>query len=699
MHNLFTQITYKPFMYAIVGAVLLIVLATFQKLAIGAPLVAEGFFVPLSFGCVSGFIIGLRVVQLQKLSQQALSQVENRLLEAQRIARIGNWDWDIPTGDLWWSDEIYRIFGVEPAIFTPTYDAFLEFIHPDDRALVRQSVETALNSNSAYDIEHRIILPNGRERTVHERAEIILDADGNPVRMAGTVQDITARNTYRNEIQRLSKRLEIILKSTAEGIYGTDRKGLCTFINPAALDMLGYNSNEVVGQDQHALFHYAKEDGSFYPSDDCPIHISIEKGKTSHVANEVFWRKDGTSFPVDFVCAPLEDNGHIIGSVVAFRDDTERKQAERNVIDSRKRLAEIIWGTDIGTWEWNVQSGETTLNERWANIVGYTLEEISPVSIDTWMNFVHPDDLKISGELLEKCFSRELDFYECDARMRHKDGHWVWVLDRGKVIEWTEDGKPLRMSGTHTDISERKANMDALEKSQNDLQYEVDVKNRFFSIISHDLKSPFNSLLGMTQMMSQMADSFSKDKLVEYSTDVNEAAEKVFNLLQNLLEWSRLQMEGGKFEPQNISLHDLVDESINVLSPVAMEKNVVLTNATTKDTVFADREMVQTVIRNLITNAVKFTPSGGKVGLSSEINDDMVQVTVSDNGIGVSKEQISDIFALDQKTSTTGTAGEKGTGLGLPLCKEMLERNGGHIWVESSPGEGSRFHFTLPQQN
>jgi signal transduction histidine kinase len=235
-----------------------------------------------------------------------------------------------------------------------------------------------------------------------------------------------------------------------------------------------------------------------------------------------------------------------------------------------------------------------------------------------------------------------------------------------------------------------------LKNSEARLTYEVDVKNKFFSIIAHDLKSPFHSLLGMTHAMSKMADSFSKDKLVEYATNVNDAGNTVFSLLQNLLEWSRVQMEGGEFEPQMISLRDLTQECIGILNPAALEKGIALTNLIKNDTAFADREMALTVIRNLITNSLNFTPSGGKVEVSSTSQGKMVQVTVSDTGVGISIEQEEKVFALDQKTSTVGTAGEKGTGLGLPLCKDLLERNGGRIWVESTPGKGSCFHFTLP---
>jgi len=157
----------------------------------------------------------------------------------------------------------------------------------------------------------------------------------------GIVRDITVRHIHQLEVKRLNKRLELIIKSAAEGIYGTDHDGHCTFINPAALAMLGYDSNEIVGLDQHALFHYAKADGSPYPAKDCPVSLAINDGKSRHITDEVFWRKDGTSFPVDYVCSPLVENGKTMGSVVAFRDNTERKNFEEKLKRSNEDLEQF----------------------------------------------------------------------------------------------------------------------------------------------------------------------------------------------------------------------------------------------------------------------------------------------------------------------------------------------------------------------
>lgn len=253
------------------------------------------------------------------------------------------------------------------------------------------------------------------------------------------------------------------------------------------------------------------------------------------------------------------------------------------------------------------------------------------------------------------------------------------------------------------EVSIRTAELAELAKNEelliDKLQYEVDVKNRFFSIISHDLKSPFNSLLGMTELMAAMSNNFDKDRMVQLASTVNQSGKRAFELLHNLLEWSRLQMNGGDFSAAQFALNEVVADSFNVLSPIAADKGVELLSSVSQTDAYGDHNMVSTVIRNLIGNALKFTPQGGRVEVSAQnVDDDYVQITVSDTGVGMEHDRVARLFDLDHRTSTLGTDGEQGTGLGLPLCKEMVEKNGGRIWLESVPGEGSSFHFTLQRK-
>ncbi len=225
-------------------------------------------------------------------------------------------------------------------------------------------------------------------------------------------------------------------------------------------------------------------------------------------------------------------------------------------------------------------------------------------------------------------------------------------------------------------------------------------KDKFFSIIAHDLKGPFNALLGYASLLSDKDRDLDRTKMVEYGSAVYKSAESVFRLLENLLEWSRLQMGHMEFNPGFVDLQEIIDTNLELFTPIAEKKEIQLSGyGEPAVDVFADKHMVSAVVRNLINNAIKFTPVKGKVTISVRRHDKWAEVEISDTGVGIPADKGERLFRVDQKTSTTGTGGETGTGLGLPLCKDLVERQGGQIQVESTQGEGSTFSFTLPLHN
>jgi len=265
------------------------------------------------------------------------------------------------------------------------------------------------------------------------------------------------RRRVEENLKKSESQVRLLLNSTAEAIYGIDLKGECTFANPSCLRMLGYdNVGQLLGKNMHRLIHSAYPDGRPMAQDACRIFQAFREGRGVWVDDEVLWRSDGSSIPVEYWSYPQIEDGKVIGAVVTFIDIAKRKAAQDALALERRRLSSILEGTNIGTWEWNVQTGETVFNERWAEIVGYKLSELQPVSIETWLRLVHPDDRDVSEEVLDKHFKKIFPFYDCEVRMIHKKGMPVWVHDRGKVTSWTEDGKPLMMYGTHEDITGRK---------------------------------------------------------------------------------------------------------------------------------------------------------------------------------------------------------------------------------------------------
>jgi signal transduction histidine kinase len=230
-------------------------------------------------------------------------------------------------------------------------------------------------------------------------------------------------------------------------------------------------------------------------------------------------------------------------------------------------------------------------------------------------------------------------------------------------------------------------------------------KDKLFTIISHDLRSPFQPLLGNAQLIMKRIELFSKTDIQAMTKDIYKSARAIFNLLENLLAWSRLEQGRLEYNPSRVELYDLAERTVSLLGEVALGKQIRL-EQTIEGELFiqADEYMIDTVIRNLTSNALKFTPAGGQVTLSARRNGlssdngatGWVEVGVTDTGVGISREDIDKLFKTEVHHTTCGTAQEKGTGLGLILCQEMVEKNGGRIWIESELGQGTTVKFTVP---
>ena len=247
------------------------------------------------------------------------------------------------------------------------------------------------------------------------------------------------------------------------------------------------------------------------------------------------------------------------------------------------------------------------------------------------------------------------------------------------------------------DISHRKRSEMQLRKLAEELTDLNQMKDRIYSIIAHDLRNPFNSIMGFSRLLAGSYDEFSDSEKRIFAENIFSSSKNAYNLLENLLEWSLMQLGQFEFSPEELSLARLADESFALSKLMASEKSIELVNSIAPDqVVVADHNMVDTILRNLVSNAIKFTPSGGRIVVSACENDGMVEITVTDNGIGMPADVVAGLFRIDKLQSMPGTANEKGTGLGLLLTQDFVEKHGGKIRVDSEPGIGSRFIFTMP---
>lgn len=374
----------------------------------------------------------------------------------------------------------------------------------------------------------------------------------------------------------------------------------------------------------------------------------------------------------------------------------------KELIDTKMRSEIAIKAGKTGVWEfWPTKQkyfGDKNLKE----LYGFSENELSE-ELDDWSALVYADD----RELMSKTFSDFLKSSKREFKLEHriyrKDGSVGWVVDYGVLFD-EDNEKPLRLIGTTTDITERKEAEIELHKSKEQLlKYAEELKtlnaskDKFFSIISHDLRSPFNSLLGVSEFISESFDELSKQEIREAVENIYQSSRQVYNLILNLLEWSRIQTGRLFIEKSELNITELIENAVNLYKQNADTKNIELKfNSSYKLTGYADKYMIETVLRNLISNAIKFTPKGGKISIDTLKGENFIEVAITDTGIGISKENQKKLFRIDQQFRTEGTANEKGTGLGLILCKEFVEKNDGILTLKSEEGKGSKFVFTIP---
>jgi PAS domain S-box-containing protein len=337
------------------------------------------------------------------------------------------------------------------------------------------------------------------------------------------------------------------------------------------------------------------------------------------------------------------------------------------------------------------------VSESCENILGYSQKELTNISVID--ELIHPEDqvqVKAKFEDLIKNNTHGGVQY----RHRHKNGSWVYLEAYGT----NQLNNPLIHSVVLNvrDITERKRTEQTIKDNEERLKELISTKDRFFSIIAHDLKSPFNSIMGFSDLIMEKLQQNDYEGLERFVSIIQESSKHAISLLTNLLEWSRAQTGKVRLNPESFDIGLLITDIVSLNHISAQQKNIILTNnAKERITVIADKAMINTVLRNLISNAIKFTQNGGKVEIAAICNAEGLLVRVRDNGVGIRDEDVQKLFRIDCCFSTRGTENETGTGLGLLLCKEFIEVHQGSIWAESTFSKGSTFSFSLPncQQN
>jgi PAS domain S-box-containing protein len=359
---------------------------------------------------------------------------------------------------------------------------------------------------------------------------------------------------------------------------------------------------------------------------------------------------------------------------------------------SELRFENMANTAPVMIWIADVDGLFSFVNKVWLD---YTGEKIGTHLGMNWLKSVHPDDYEKLLTVYKNAFSSR-DHFSSAFRLKRMNDEYQWMLINGSP-RVSEQGIFTGYIGSCININEQIKNEEKIKEINSELTESNKTKDKFFSIISHDLRGPLGGLMQLLEILDSDYGSLEEQDRIKLISDSAVSAKGTYNLMENLLEWSRIQSGKMEYKPERIILLNLVGETVSLYSQNIKNKNISLENNIQNNiSVFADKKMSETVLRNLISNAIKFTYPKGSISIASEVKDDFAIVKVKDTGCGISKEDLLKLFRLDVSYSTKGTENESGTGLGLILCKDLVERQGGKIWIESKINEGSTFYFTIP---
>lgn len=466
-----------------------------------------------------------------------------------------------------------------------------------------------------------------------------------------------------------------------------------------------------------------------------PFLMAALAGEVQNFENQ-FTNKEGKTFYRRITYKPFYEKGEISGILAVSMDITSLKEIEIALKKSEEMYRKIFENSLVGIYRHTPEEKFIHANKAYAKMLAYDSPEELINSIDNVKEQLYAD--RRERERMYEILNKEGKVESFEIRLRKKDSSAVYVLISPMLVK-SDSGEILYHEGAVIDLTARKiAEKKLIESEYNlkraneelevlnneyitvneelqasneeiyslnevlscqndDLQELNATKDKFFSIIAHDLRNPFAALTSSAELLQKYIDRNDLEKAKNKAKMIFDSSTKGHDLLQNLLEWARSQLRSNKFNFVALNLLNTLNEVIKLVENSANNKSISIEIQVDEDLmVEADEQLIQFVFRNLISNAIKFTPNGGKITIKSEKNTSDVEISVSDNGIGIDQETKEKLFRIDTQISTQGTNHEMGTGLGLILCKEFIAKHGSKIWVESEVGKGSTFKFTLP---
>ncbi|MBF0398476.1 MAG: CHASE domain-containing protein, partial [Desulfobacterales bacterium] len=394
--------------------------------------------------------------------------------------------------------------------------------------------------------------------------------------------------------------------------------------------------------------------------------------------------------------------GFFLFMLINRADTIERIVSKRTeeLSIANKRWQFALEGSKNGVWDWNIITNEVYFSPMWKKMLGYEVNEIKD-DLREWEKRVHPDDLEKAYIDVKKHISGETEYYQNEQRILCKDGTYKWILDRGKIVEWTEDLKPLRFIGTHTDIDEQVQAEERLKLAKIEAEEANQAKSEFLANMSHEIRTPMNAVIGFSELLDKL---IKEDKLRNYVNAINTSAKTLLNLINDILDLSKIEAGRMKIHNEEVNLRTILEEVAQIFQMKIDEKNLKLIYITCEDLpklIILDETRLRQVLLNIVGNAVKFTDQGYiKISAYQEAIDfkegkTNIHISIEDTGIGIPPEQQKLIFESFRQQEGQSTRKYGGTGLGLTISKKLIEMMNGFITIASEKGKGSIFKITI----
>ena len=529
-----------------------------------------------------------------------------------------------------------------------------------------------------------------------EKASIspVKDSNGTIMNFIKVAEDITEKKEAEEELERREELYRFLTENSFDIVYKVSLipEPHFEYLSPSIEKVLGYPLKKY-----YENIKYVED--QIHPNDKEWVLETLNDYESPDFKNMAYRSiaSDGRVVWFQFRNKLIYDEkGNITGYSGSGRDVTKEKEAEYTLKENEQKLKLALDSAGHYLWEADLITGIIDLSPKIPEMYGFTPEEY-PKTIEEMIAMIHPDERKREYRELQRFLNGETEFYRTEYRSRKKNGEYLWVFSSAKLAEKDDKGNPRRLIGITGDISQRKNNEESLRKSENELRELNATKDKFFSIIAHDMKNPFSTFLNSSELLKEYYHELSDEERLKNIINIHESSQHLYKLLENLLQWSRSQTGRLKHNPEVLDLYEAAFNTTFLLKNSALKKDIRLSTTIKPECyVYFDRNMLNTILRNLVSNSIKFTGKNGIINIDAVKKGNYVEASVSDTGIGIEQEVIDKLFRIDKSHTTKGTQNETGTGLGLILCKEFVEKNGGTIWVKSSPGEGSIFYFTLP---